>query len=173
ETLIERLGLVQSVVMAKAADGKGRLFQWFIGSALLADGGVLEKSVCDAFDVDWPVFYFDLCIDALPPAGGAWPKYSQITPYPAVKRDLCIVVDENVQFDELRNIITKQAQYLDSIRLFDYYEGRPLGEGKRSYTFRLSFRSPEGTLDSITVDKDVQRVLGALQRELGAVLRSE
>ncbi|MDD4857869.1 MAG: phenylalanine--tRNA ligase subunit beta, partial [Candidatus Krumholzibacteria bacterium] len=80
ETLIERLGLVQSVVMAKAADGKGRLFQWFIGSALLADGGVLEKSVCDAFDVDWPVFYFDLCIDALPPAGGAWPKYSQITP---------------------------------------------------------------------------------------------
>jgi len=96
-----------------------------------------------------------------------------MSPYPAVKRDLCIVVPDRVRFAEVRNVIMKQAQYLDSIRVFDYYRGGHLGEGKRSYTFRLSFRSSEATLDGIAVDRDVQRVVGALERELGAALRTE
>jgi phenylalanyl-tRNA synthetase beta chain len=173
EGLFERFGLGQSVRMTKPHEGRGHVFHWLMGGTLLAEGGVIGKSVSEAFDVDYPVYYFDIGIDALPPAGAGWPKFRTISQYPAVKRDLCIVVNEKVRFAEVRNVIMKQAQYLDSIRLFDYYRGGHLGEDKRSYTFRLSFRSSEGTLDSIAVDREVQRILGALQRELAAALRTE
>jgi phenylalanyl-tRNA synthetase beta chain len=173
ETLLERLGLAQSVKMVKPPEARGHLFHWLLGGSILAEGGVVARSVCDAFDVDSPIFFFDMRLDALPPAGAGWPKFKPISQYPAVKRDLCIVVNEKIQFGEVRNVIMKQAQYLDSIGLFDYYRGGHLGEGKRSYTFRLSFRSPEGTLDSATVDEDVRRILGALRRELAAALRTE
>jgi len=71
-------------------------------------------------------------------------RYSGISPYPAVKRDLCIVVGGRATCADLQATITRQGKYLESIRLFDYYRGGHLGEGRRSYTFRLSFRSNEG-----------------------------
>jgi phenylalanyl-tRNA synthetase beta chain len=173
EALLERLGLAHEAKMMKPHDGKGQIFHWLLSGAVLAEGGLIAKGVSEGFDVDFPVFYFDLRLDILPPAGAGWPRFEPISQYPAVKRDLCIVVADKVRYAEVRNIIMKQAQYLDSIRVFDYYRGGHLGEGKRSYTFRLSFRSSEGTLDSIAVDREVQRIIGALQRELGAALRTE
>ncbi len=173
EALIERFGLGRRVEMVKPHDGGGQLFHWVLDGTVLAEGGLLPRGVSEAFDVDSPIFYFDLRLDLLPPAGSQWPRFEQMSPYPAVKRDLCIVVPDRVRFAEVRNVIMKQAQYLDSIRVFDYYRGGHLGEGKRSYTFRLSFRSSEATLDGIAVDRDVQRVVGALERELGAALRTE
>ncbi|MCX5753334.1 MAG: phenylalanine--tRNA ligase subunit beta [Candidatus Krumholzibacteria bacterium] len=173
EALLDRLGLLEEVKMMKPHDGKGQIFQWLLGGAVLAEGGLIAKGVSEGFDVDSPIFYFDLRLDELPPAGGGWPRFEAMSQYPAVKRDLCIVVADRVRYAEVRNIIMQQAQYLDSIRVFDYYRGGHLGEGKRSYTFRLSFRSSENTLDSIAVDREVHRIVGALQRELGAALRTE
>jgi phenylalanyl-tRNA synthetase beta chain len=173
EALLERLGLNRTITMMKPHEGKGHLCQWVMGGVPVAEGGAIPHGVAEAFDVDYPVFYFDLNVGTLPPAVGSWPRFKGISPYPAVKRDLCLVVNERVRFIELRNVITKHAQYLDSIRLFDYYREGHLGAFKRSYTFRLSFRSNEGTLDGVTVDREVQRILGALQRELQATLRTE
>jgi phenylalanyl-tRNA synthetase beta chain len=173
EALIERFGLGRRVALVKPHDGTGHLFHWMLGGSVLAEGGLLPRGVSEAFDVDVPIFYFDLRLDMLPPAGAEWPRFEPMSQYPAVKRDLCIVVADRVRFAEVRNVIMKQAQYLDSIRVFDYYRGGHLGAGKRSYTFRLSFRSSEGTLDGIAVDRDVQRIVGALERELGASLRTE
>lgn len=173
ETLIERFGLGGSVTMITPHDRKGQVFIWLINGASLAECGVIAKGVAEAFDMDSPIFYFDILLDVLPVAGARWAKFSPVNPYPAVKRDLCIVVSDKVCFGDVRNVVMKQTQYLDSIRLFDYYRGGHLGEGKRSYTFRLSFRSLEGTLDGIAVDRDVQRILGALQREVQATIRTE
>ncbi len=173
EALLERLGLGRQARMMKPHDGKGQIFQWLLGGAVLAEGGLVAKGVSEGFDVDSPIYYFDLRLDVLPVAGAGSPRFEAMSQYPAVKRDLCIVVADKVRFAEVRNIIMKQAQYLDSIRVFDYYRGGHLGEGKRSYTFRLSFRSSEGTLDSLAVDREIQRIIGALERELGATLRTE
>jgi phenylalanyl-tRNA synthetase beta chain len=173
EGLLEHLGVGRIVTTVKSHHGEGQLFQWLMGGFLVAEGGVIAKGVSEAFDVDYPIFYFSLRVDALPSADAGWPKFKGINQYPAVKRDLCIVVNERVRFIEVRNVIMKNTQYLDSIRLFDYYREGHLGAEKRSYTFRLSFRSAGGTLKSITVDQEVQRILGALQRELQATLRTE
>ena len=170
EALLERFGVGTGLDL-EPIDG-GRSFLWRAGTEPIAEAGMLAKPVLDAFDVEGPVFYLDVAVDGIP-AGGQWPTMSPVSPYPAVKRDLCIVVNDRVRFAEVREIIRREAHSLDSLRVFDYYRGGHLGEGKRSFTFRLSFRSNEGTLDSIAVDREVQRALAALQRELGATLRTE
>lgn len=173
EGLFERIGFSRGLALARPHDRKGHVVQWLRKGAVVAEAGIVAKKVCDAFDVDSPIYYFDIFLDELPVAGTQWPRFRAGSPYPAVKRDLCIVVGEKVSFEEVRNLIIRQTQYLDSIRLFDYYRGGHLGEGKRSYTFRLSFRSSEATLDSIAIDREVEHILDALQRELQGTLRTE
>ncbi len=172
ETLFERFGLGGSVSGMEIGGAWGRGIRWLRGGKPFAEAFALAKGVLDAFDVDGPVFCFDLLVGGLP-ALAQWPLMRPVSPYPAVKRDLCIVVDDRVRFAEVRDIMTSEAHFLDSLRLFDYYRGGHLGEGKRSFTFRVSFRSQEETLDSLAVDREVQRILAALQRELGATLRTE
>jgi phenylalanyl-tRNA synthetase beta chain len=172
ETLFELFGLGGSVSASETAGASGRGIRWLRGGKPFAEALALAKPVLDAFDVEGPVFCFDLLVGELP-AGAQWPVMSPVSPYPAVKRDLCIVVDDRVRFAEIREAIAAEAHFLDSLRIFDYYRGGHLGEGKRSFTFRLSFRSPDGTLESMAVDREVQRVLATLQREFGAALRTE
>jgi phenylalanyl-tRNA synthetase beta chain len=173
EALLEQLGLSRLVTTVRPHDSQGQIIQWVMNGAPIIEGGVLSRGAAEAFDVDYPVLYFTFLMSRLPFVQGSWPRFREISPYPAVKRDLCLVVNEKIRFADLRNVIMKNAQYLDSIRLFDYYREGHLGPSKRSYTFRLSFRSKEGTLDGVTIDREVQRILGALQRELQATLRME
>lgn len=173
ESLLEQLGFSAGVTMSASRERSGRIFRWHAGSVRIAEGGVVAEGTVERFDIDSPIFFFDLNLDAVPVESMGWLRLSPVSPYPAVKRDLCIVVSEKVAYAEVRGVILRNTKYLDSIRLFDYYRGGHLGEGKRSYTFRLNFRSAEGTLDGVAVDQEVQRILGALQRELQAILRTE
>ena len=134
---------------------------------------MIPRSICTKYDIETPVFFFDFHLDALPAAAPGGPGFSSIVPYPAVKRDLCVIAADRVTFADIRNCMKGQAKHLESIRLFDYYRGGHLGEGSRSYTVRLSFRSPDATLDDNTVDKEIERILGTLQRELQVVLRKK
>ena len=86
-----------------------------------------------------------------------------------MKRDLSVLAPERITFSDVRNVVKKRAKHLESVRLFDYYRGDRLGDGKRSYAFRMTFRSLEGTL----VDRTIDKVLTSLQNELQVVLRSE
>jgi len=172
ETLFERFGLGGSVSVSETSGASGRGVRWFRGGKPFAEAFAVAPPVLAAFDVEGPVYCFDILVDELP-AGAQWPVMSPVSPYPAVKRDLCIVVDDRVRFCDIREAIAGEAHFLDSLRVFDYYRGGHLGEGKRSFTFRLSFRSPDGTLDGMAVDREVQRILAALHREFGAVLRTE
>jgi phenylalanyl-tRNA synthetase beta chain len=173
ESLLEQLGFTVGLAMSSARERSGRLFRWQAASAVVAEGGPISEAASGRFDVDFPIFYFDVNLNQIPVEGLGWPAYGAVSPYPAVKRDLCIVVDQRVSCAEVRGVIVRNSKLLDSLRLFDYYRGGHLGEGKRSYTFRMSFRSAEGTLDGVAVDQEVQRILGALQRELQAILRTE
>ena len=172
EALLHQLGILADVKMvATGVVRQGHIFNWILKEKILAEGGALSSTVAGNFDVGTPIFYFDLLVDALPRAGG--PAYSEPSPYPAVKRDLCVIGSERVTFSDIKKVILMEAKHLDSISLFDYYRGGHLGEGKRSYTFRMSFRSSKGTLDDQTVDKEIQRILETLQRELQVILRME
>ncbi len=174
ESVLEWLGAPADLVMErKRADEPDFLFEWILKNSSAGTCGMIPGRVAARFDIEAPVYYFDLLMDAFPPGGSGRKSYNRISQYPAVKRDLSVLAPERITFSEVRNVIKKRAKHLESVRLFDYYRGDRLGEGKRSYAFRMTFRSLEGTLDDETVDRAIEKVLTSLQKELQVVLRSE
>lgn len=155
------------------ADEPDFLFEWILKNSPAGTCGKIPGRVAARFDIDTPVYFFDLLIDAFPPGRSGRKSYSRISQYPAVKRDLSVLAPERVTFSDVRNVVKKRAKHLESVRLFDYYRGDRLGERKRSYAFRMTFKSLEGTLDDETVDRTIDRVLASLQNELQVTLRSE
>ena len=174
ESVLEWFGAPADLVMERRrADEPDFLFEWILKNSSVGTCGMIPGRVAARFDIDAPVYYFDLLMDAFPPGGSGRKSYSRISQYPAVKRDLSVLAPERITFSEVRNVVKKRAKHLESVRLFDYYRGDRLGEGKRSYAFRMTFRSLEGTLDDETVDMAIENVLTSLQKELQVVLRSE
>jgi phenylalanyl-tRNA synthetase beta chain len=174
EALLEKLGIEESsLVLTRAGGTNGDfIFNWHSDNELLVEAGMLSRRVASRFDIGSDLFYFDISMDRLR-GGGFARRYSAVIPYPAVKRDLCLIADEKVTFGDITNLIKKRSKFLESISLFDYYRDGRLGEGVRSYTFRLSFRSPDGTLDDSTVDSEIERFLESLKRDLHVTLRME
>ena len=174
ESVLEWLGAPEDLVMERRkADEPDFLFEWTLKNTSAGRCGMVPGRVAARFDIDTPVYFFDLLVDVFPPGVGGRKSFSSISQYPAVKRDLSVLSPERVTFADVRNVVKKRAKHLESVRLFDYYRGDRLGEGKKSYTFRLTFRSLEGTLDDEKVDRTIKKVLASLQNELQVTLRSE
>jgi phenylalanyl-tRNA synthetase beta chain len=172
EALLEFAGIqMESLSISRVGDEEqGYLFNCYKDKGLMAECGMLSRRVTGRFDLDAPVFYFDLSLEGLQRASA---RFRAISPYPAVKRDLCLVANEKVTFGDITKLIKKRAKYLESLSLFDYYRDGRIEEGKRSYTFRLGFRSAEETLDDTAVDREIERILESLKRELQVTLRLE
>ena len=174
ESVLEWLGAPEDLTLEKInADEPGYLFEWIVKNHAAGTCGMIPGRVTARFDIDTPVYYFDLLMDTFSPGRSERKSYNTISQYPAVKRDLSVLAPENVTFAEVRNVVKKRAKHLESVRLFDYYRGDNLGGNKRSYTFRMTFRSLKGTLDDETVDRTIEKVLASLKNELQVTLRSE
>lgn len=99
-------------------------------------------------------------------------QYQQISIYPAVERDLSILIDSNIAFDQIDETIQKNAgKSLVYSRLYDIYEGKSIASGKKSLTFRLVFQNKTRTLTEKEIDKDFQRILKGLEDAYNATLR--
>ena len=174
ESALEWLGAPEDLSMSRRkADEPDFTFEWIIKNRPAGTCGMIPGRIAARFDIETPVYYFDLLLDVFPPGGGGRTPFSMVSPYPAVKRDLSVLAPERVTFSDVRNVVKKRAKHLESVRLFDYYRGDRLGEGKKSYAFRMTFRSLDGTLDDETVDRTIEKVLASLQNELQVALRSE
>jgi phenylalanyl-tRNA synthetase beta chain len=174
ESVMDWLGAPENTVMERAkGGGEDHIFEWKVKNRVVGTFGMIPGRVAARFDIETPVYFFDLLIDAFPPGRSGRKGFSRISQYPAVKRDLSVLAPEKITFSEVRNVVKKRAKHLESVRLFDYYRGDSLGDDKRSYTFRLTFRSLEGTLDDETVDRTIEKVLASLKKELQVTLRAE
>jgi len=93
--------------------------------------------------------------------------------YPPALRDLAIVVDEATPYRHVvREIRAAAPELLESASLLDLYRGPQAGPGKKSFAFRLVFRSATGTLSEGDVERAMKRVVGRLEHALGAAIRS-
>lgn len=174
EELLVRSGIEPlDLEIVKAEEAvRGFVFEWFSDERKIIEGGKIAREVAERYEIDDDVFYFDISLDAVDQMQSST-RYSDVSPYPVVKRDLCLIAGDKVTFADITNLIKRRAKFLESISLFDYYRGGRLGEGERSYTFRLNFRSSKGTLDDPVVDAEIEKILEGLKRDLGATLRSQ
>ena len=99
-------------------------------------------------------------------------SYKEISKFPAVKRDLALLLDKNVQFAEIEKIAYEtEKKLLKEVSLFDVYEGKNLEAGKKSYAVSFLLQDENATLNDKQIDKVMQKLIANLQNRLGAVLR--
>lgn len=135
--------------------------------------GLLRPDIASAFGIEErEVYVGELSVDllsdkALPPR-----LFEDLVTYPSATQDLAVVVDRSVPAAQVVALVEKAGgKVLRRVRIFDVYEGDPVPEGKRSLALRLVMRSPERTLSEKDIGAVRRKVLGALERDLGATLR--
>ena len=143
------------------------------GGKLLATYGVLTKKLQKAFDLDNEVYYAEINWHELMKAvKNVKVSYTEISMYPAVKRDLALLLDKNVQFAEVEKIAyDTERKLLKAVELFDVYEGKNLEPGKKSYAVSFLLQDEHATLNDKQIDKIMQKLIANLENKLGAKLR--
>ena len=96
----------------------------------------------------------------------------EVPKFPAVERDIAIIVDESVEVGQIEKIITKKAKkLLEGLKLFDIYRNEKLGENKKSVAYALTFRDKNKTLSDEEVNVAMENIIAELEKTVGAELR--
>lgn len=143
------------------------------GGKRLAVFGVVTKKQLKAFDIDNEVYYADLNWNELMKAiKSVKVSYKEICKFPAVKRDLALLLDKQVQFAEIEKIaFESERKLLKEVSLFDVYEGKNLEVGKKSYAVSFMLQDENQTLNDKQIDKIMSKLIANLESKLGAKLR--
>ena len=139
----------------------------------MATFGVVTKKLLKAFDIDNEVYYADLNWKELMRAiRSVKVSFKEISKFPAVKRDLALLLDKNIQFAEIEKIAYEtEKKLLKEVELFDVYEGKNLEAGKKSYAVSFLLQDEIQTLNDKMIDKIMSKLVKNLEDKLGAKLR--
>ena len=137
--------------------------------------GKVDKKIIKSFGIKQELYYADFNWDLiLNLVLNTKIKYSEVSKFPSVKRDLSLLIDKEVTFKEL-NTIAKQTEtkILKSVNLFDVYEGDKLPEGKKSYALSFILEDNTKTLTDKYIDKVMNKLISSYETKLGAEVRSK
>ena len=139
----------------------------------LAVIGTVSPALARKFDVRQPVFAAEICWQTLLKlVSRVKVKFQEMPKFPEVKRDLAVLIDENVAYADLCRAAQKSVKkILKQVSLFDVYRGDKIPEGKKQYAINFVLQDPEKTLTDQEVGKAMSRLLATFQNQFGAVLR--
>lgn len=135
--------------------------------------GKIDRGVCEKLGLREIPAAVEL--ELLPLIEGAQrvPTQAELPTFPAVRRDLSLVVPESMPYEKIESAIRRQSpDMMEDLEYVTTYRGKPLEKGQKSVTVAMVFRSPTQTLTGHQVDATVQRVVEAVKSELGAILRA-
>ncbi|GLC28708.1 phenylalanine--tRNA ligase subunit beta [Clostridium omnivorum] len=150
----------------------GKTAALYIRKELVGILGEVHPDVSDNYGIDSRCFVAEINLDVLFNAANLDKKYSSLPKFPAVTRDMAIIVDENVLVQQIQDIIKKQGgSMLESFKLFDVYKGSQIPADKKSIAYSLVYRLEHKTLTDEEVNKVHEKILRSLEYQLGAQLR--
>jgi phenylalanyl-tRNA synthetase beta chain len=132
--------------------------------------GDLHPKVAQAFELSNSVCLIEIDLEKLLAKIAMEKKYQPIIRFPSVTRDIALVVDEQVSYHKVENVI-REFPLVTDITLFDLYRGKQIPEGKKSFAIRIVCQSPSHTLTDEEVNQTQEQMLDRLHQELGASLR--
>jgi len=134
--------------------------------------GQIHPLVAANYGVDTELYYGELKFDALFASRGSDPEYTPLPKFPAVTRDIAVLVDVGATVGALEACIRTAAKgLLKDVTLFDIYQGSNLPTGKKSVAFNLILRADDRSLTAQEADDEVKLVLESLEKAFGATLR--
>jgi phenylalanyl-tRNA synthetase beta chain len=132
--------------------------------------GLLHPEILRAFDIAQNVLVFELILTKLQTTGV--PLFQEVSKFPAIRRDLAIIVDDGVPAQAIRGCIDETAGgQLQELQLFDVYRGKGIESGRKSVALGLTLQDNSRTLTDGEIDALLGRILERLQSKLGASLR--
>lgn len=173
EELLQAVGLYDlALVQAKVAWlHPGVSAAYMVGEECVAVFGKLHPQAAKNYDLPENTYVFEIATDTLLSLGGTKVRYTSLSKYPSISRDLAIVAPVSVPNGVIMEIIRREGgSYLEQAYVFDVYEGEHIEAGFRSMAYSLSFRSAEGTLTDEDIETAIQAILTALA-EKGCTLR--
>ena len=142
------------------------------GKKVLGTVGMLSSKITKLAEVKQEVLYAELNWDLLAKYASGMKKYSPISKFPEVRRDLSLVIDRQVMFDDIRGIALKAGgKLLQRIQVFDVYQGDKIDEGKKAYALSFYLQDTEKTLTDKVIDKTMERLMQSFENEVGALIR--
>jgi len=161
--------LVEDATCKKLAYG----LQYKLNNKQLVKFGSVATEALKKTEVDKEVFYADFNFDMiLKQVRKNKIVYSEISKFPAVRRDLSMLIDKNVTFGQLKQIAQKtERKLLQGVNVFDVYQGDKLPAGKKSYALSFILQDSEKTLTDKAIDAIMQKLIYNLEKESGAEIR--
>ena len=176
ENIMRRIGVQPGMTVRKKSDND--IFSAGLtienrGGKKLVEMGVLGKKILKAADIDVPVYYAELSWTALMKVVRKNKVlYTEISKYPAVSRDLALLIDNGVEFAAIEETARQtEKKLLKKVELFDVYEGKNLPEGKKSYAVNFILQDETKTLNDKQIDAIMNKLITNLKNKLGAELR--
>ena len=135
--------------------------------------GIVSHKICKAMDIDTEVYFAEFSWNALmKETKKNKVTYTDLSKFPAVKRDLALLLDKAVQFAEIQKIAQEsERKLLKDVTLFDVYEGKNLPAGKKSYAVSFYLQDETKTLNDKQIDAIMKKIQTNLEQKLGAQLR--
>ena len=179
ETLLQRCGISE----VKFTPSKTHCPVWepavsldmYVGQDFLGTVGVVSTATRSAFGLDRAVAMVDINFPQLVKHARSVGSYAPIPEFPAVQRDIAIVIDKNVRWEEIQNVIVSQAEKQSGISVqlvfLSAFADTALGENKKSYAFRVTLQPAQRTLTSAEIEQIIGKLTDALQKKFNAVPR--
>jgi phenylalanyl-tRNA synthetase beta chain len=133
--------------------------------------GEVHPKVLASFGLAEPAYLFELNVTALLPYSAAPKLYQPVPRFPAVPRDIALVLDYGAPHEKVQDVIA-DFPLVTQVKLFDVYSGKQLPEGKKSLAYSIIFMSPDHTLTDDEVNDVMEKIVSRLNKEFGATLRT-
>ncbi|MGM0944969.1 MAG: phenylalanine--tRNA ligase subunit beta [Bacteroidota bacterium] len=143
-----------------------------LGTKQLGLIGLVDEKLLKLAEVRQEVWYADLDWDLLCKKASGLKRYQEISKFPEVRRDLSLVLDKSVSYDQVKQIAIKAGgKLLQRIGVFDVYQGDKIEEGKKAYALSFYLQDQENTLTDKVIDKTMSKLINGFQNEVGALIR--
>lgn len=175
EQMLERVGIEDydfEPCKDNATYHPGRCATVYAGGKKLGVLGQIHPGVCANFKIDTEVYVAVLDFEVIAEQFTADRQYKALPKFPAVTRDIAVTVDKAVPVGDIVKVIKAQkTDIIEDYKLFDVYEGKQVGEGKKSVAYSITFRAADRTLTDEDVNPVTEKILAELESKLGAQLR--
>lgn len=174
EAVLNRLGIQKYKVASVENELLISALQYTLNGKELFFAGQVNNQLLKKWGIKQSVLYAEFNLDSLLKATSSVSVvYSEVPKFPEVKRDLALVVEKNVQYDQLKNIAFEtEKKILKRINLFDVYEGDKVEQGKKSYALSFILQDENATLTDQQIDKVMEKLMRSFADKAGAVVRA-
>jgi phenylalanyl-tRNA synthetase beta chain len=173
EAICKGVGLSATSKPAESDEKLNALVQWQVGKKIIASAGEINGTLASKFGIKQPVYYAELNWELIAQlAQEVKIKIREIPRFPAVQRDLALVVPQQLPWQTIEETVQKiRLQSLRDIKLFDIFESDKLGVGKKSMAVNFTFVDEEKTLTDKEIEGWMNKIMQTLEKELEITIR--